>query len=175
MGAIGIVIGIIGIVVICVLMAVNQKVKAAERKKYYRAAYRIIREQYLDGAIRNAENMGNTRDRRRLMIALKVKGNKGMGYVFDPSREINIGRGMENNDICLQDLSVSSNHCKIFLYEDRLCIKDMDSANGTVIKAKWKSSEQLHGNMGFLENKSQILVGSTCFLVTVFYCEMIPE
>lgn len=175
MGAIGVVIGIIGIVVVFLLIAVKQKMKAGERKKYYRAAYRIIREQYLDGAIRNAEDGGNSRDRRRLMIALKVKGNKGMGYVFDPSREVNIGRGMETNDVCLQDLSVSSNHCKIFMYENRLCIKDLNSANGTVIKERWKSREQLFGNIGFLENKSQIWVGSTCFLVTVFYCDMISE
>lgn len=51
--------------------------KAAERKKYYRAANRIVREQYLDGAIKNAENAENYQGRHRQMVALKVKGSRG--------------------------------------------------------------------------------------------------
>lgn len=172
MGAIGIAVGIISVTVVCVLMVVREKIKASERKKYYRAAHRIIREQDLEGAIKNAEKAGAYADTHRLMIALKVKGNKGAGYVFDPSREINIGRSMETNDVCLQDLSVSSSHCRIFMYGERLCIRDMDSANGTVLKERWKKREILYGNAGFLKNKSKIWVGTTCFLVTVFYYEI---
>lgn len=168
------------IVILCVtaagiLVGVSQKFRAAERKKYYRAAHRIIREQYLDGALKNAESRGVYADRRRLMLALKVKGSKGTGYVFDPAQEIKIGRSMETSDICLQDLAVSSNHCSIFLYEEQLCIKDMNSANGTVVKSRWKSREALFGDMTFLYNKSRIWVGNTCFLVTLFYCEIAAE
>lgn len=175
MGVIIIVAGIVLLAAAGIWLAANQKVKAEERRKYYRAAYRIIREQYLDGAIRNGEKPGGYQDRGRLMIALKVKGNKGLGYVFDPSREIVIGRSMETSDVCLQDLAVSGSQCKIFMYEDQLCIQDLDSANGTEIQSRWKGREQLFGNIGFLYNKSKIQVGSTCFLVTVFYCDMAAE
>lgn len=149
--------------------------KAAERKKYYRAANRIVREQYLDGAIKNAENAENYQGRHRQMVALKVKGSRGLGYVFDPAQEIYFGRGLDTNDVCLQDLAVSIQHCKIFLYENQLCIQDLDSINGTTIKKRWGAKETLYGTTGFLYNKSKIWLGNTCFLVIIFYYEMISE
>ena len=174
MGIIIIVIGIISAAALMIILAVTQKIKAEDRKKYYRAAHRIIREQYLDGAIRNGDG-AESYSARRLMVALKLKGSKGMGYVFDPSREIKIGRSMDDNDVCFQDLSVSSQHCIIFLYENQLCIKDSDSANGTVVKSPWRSRQSLFSDMTFLRNKSRIWVGNVCFIITIFYCEISSE
>lgn len=149
--------------------------KAGEKRKYYKAAQRILREEYLDGAIKNEESMGLYSNEQRMMIALKMQGHKGMGYVFDPTHEVRIGRNREKNDICVQDLAVSGEHCKIFLYQGQLCIEDLNSSNGTVIKRGWGQSQTLFGEMGFLYNGSKIRVGSNCFLVTVFYCDVSAE
>ena len=165
------VIGVLGMVSLVVLFAVKQRMKAAEKQKYFRAAQRIIREQHLDGAIRNADRDGSFYEERRIMLILKIKGSKGLGYVFDPSRDVQIGRSTEGNDVCVQDLSVSSKHCKIFLYEGQLCIKDLDSTNGTVIKPRWRKKERLFGTIGFLYNKTRIWAGDICFVVSVFYCD----
>lgn len=152
-------------------LLIREKVKRTQRQRYYRAANRLIQEQHLDGAIRNGNEKGSGAGMRRCMVALKIKGQKGRGYVFDPAQEIRIGRKMEDNDICLQDLSVSAHHCSIFLYENCLCIKDLGSANGTILKSGFRRREILYGTMGLLQNGSRFWVGSVCFTVTVFYCE----
>lgn len=148
-----------------------EKVKKSQRQRYYRAANKLIREQHLEDAIRNGDGGRSCVGIRHLMVALKVKGQKGLGYVFDPTQEIRIGRNIEDNDVCLQDLSVSAHHCSIFLYENHLCVKDFGSANGTIIKSGFRRRETLYETMGFLQNKSRLWVGSTCFIITVFYCE----
>ena len=43
--------------------------KAGEKRKYYKAAQRILREEYLDGAIKNEESMGLNSNEQRMMIA----------------------------------------------------------------------------------------------------------
>lgn len=149
--------------------------KAGEKKKYYKAAQRILREEYLDGAIKNGESRGLYSNEQRVMIALKVQGNKGMGYVFDPAHEVKIGRNREGNDICLQDLTVSGNHCKIFLNQGQVYIKDLKSSNGTRIKNGLRSSKILYGESGVLHNGSRIWVGSHCFLLTIFCCDVSAE
>ena len=64
--------------------------RTQEKRKYYKAAQRILQEEYLDGAIKNVEGIGLSSNETRLMIALKMKGSKGAGYVFDPAREARI-------------------------------------------------------------------------------------
>lgn len=149
--------------------------KTQEKRKYYRAAQRILREEYLDGAIKNTEGMGLYSNEQRMMIALKMQGSKGAGYVFDPAREVRIGRNREGNDICVQDLATSGEHCKIFLYEGQLCIEDLNSSNGTVLKRGFGRSQALFGKMAFLQNHTKIIVGSNCFLLTIFYCDVSAE
>lgn len=150
-----------------------REIEKSKRKKYYRAANKLIQEQHLEEAIRKGEH--SCVSMRHLMVALKIKGQKGLGYVFDPAQEIRIGRNIEDNDICLQDLSVSTHHCNIFLYENHLCVKDMGSANGTIIKSGFRCKETLHETLGFLQNKSRIWVGNTCFIITIFYCETVAN
>lgn len=149
--------------------------RTQEKRKYYKAAQRILREEYLDGAIKNVEGIGLSSNEQRLMIALKMKGSKGAGYVFDPAREVRIGRNREENDICVQDLATSGEHCKIFLYEGKLCIEDLNSSNGTVLRRGLRGSQTLFGKMAFLQNYTKIIVGNNCFLLTVFYCDVSAE
>ncbi len=173
---------IIGVIILIVLggaaaalLAMRYKIKTEEKRKYYRAAQRILREEYLDGAIKNAESMGLYSNEQRMMIALKMQGNKGAGYVFDPAREVRIGRSRERNDICVQDLATSGEHCKIFLYEGQLCIEDLNSSNGTICKRRFGGTQTLFGKMAFLQNHTRIKVGNNCFMLTIFYCDVSAE
>lgn len=173
---------IIGVMILIVLggaaaalLAMRYKIKTEEKRKYYRAAQRILREEYLDGAIKNAESMGLYSNEQRMMIALKMQGNKGAGYVFDPTREVRIGRSRERNDICVQDLATSGEHCKIFLYEGQLCIEDLNSSNGTICKRRFGGTQTLFGKMAFLQNHTRIKVGNNCFMLTIFYCDVSAE
>ncbi|MDQ3034891.1 MAG: sigma 54-interacting transcriptional regulator [Myxococcota bacterium] len=45
---------------------------------------------------------------------------------------INIG-AMEDNDVVLQDETVSRNHCRIYIDGDQYLIQDLDSTNGTFV------------------------------------------
>ena len=69
-----------------------QRQKRAVWTRYRKAAQRIIREEYLDASIGKTEYGAARPVPRKLMVALEIKGARGKGYVFDPEREIRIGR-----------------------------------------------------------------------------------
>jgi DNA-binding NtrC family response regulator len=52
-------------------------------------------------------------------------------YTFDKD-VINIG-AMDDNDLVLDDETVSRNHCQIFIEGDQYLIRDLDSTNGTFV------------------------------------------
>ena len=72
-----------------------QRQKRAVWTRYRKAAQRIIREEYLDASIGKTEYGAARPVPRKLMVALEIKGARGKGYVFDPEREIRIGRSLE--------------------------------------------------------------------------------
>ena len=159
-----------GLLAVLVVVLICQKKNQDYRKKCIRAAQRIIREEYLDGSIMKG---GDTRRLSgKTMIVLRIKGNKDKGYVFDPQREICIGRSLESSDLCLSDPAVSSHHSRIFLCQGQVCIQDMDSANGTVILRPGRERRTIWGDTGFLYDRSKIWVGDTCIFVRIFQCKI---
>lgn len=141
-------------------------------KKYRKAARRIIREEYLDASIGKTEYETGHPVSRKRMVALEIKGDKRKGYVFDPEREIRIGRSLESSDLCLPDPMVSSHNSRIFLWEGQVCIQDMDSANGTVVQQGFRFQRTLRGETEILSDKSRILVGNTCIRIRIFSCQV---
>src|SRR5699024_2248955 len=86
------------------VLVIRRRQTVIYRRKCTKAAQRIIREEYLDGSIMKG---GDTqRLSGKTMIVLRIKGNRDKGYVFDPQREICIGRSLESSDLCLPDPSV---------------------------------------------------------------------
>lgn len=156
-------------------LAVRQRQKREYWKRCQKAARRIIQEEYLDGSIIKKE--GNYSGERVLktMVVLKVRGSREKGCIFDPEREIQIGRNLESCDVCLSDKAVSSHNSRIFVYQGQLCIQDMDSANGTSVKAPGRKKKYLWGTTDFLYDKSKIWVGNTCIEVRVFSCRVDRE
>ena len=109
----------------------------------------------------------------RTMLALKVLGEKNKIFVFDPAKGVRIGRRTDRNEISLQDMLVSGEHCRISVWQGRLCIEDRQSANGTVIKKKWKRERILYGDADLLDTGDKIRVGNTWFQIRLFYCDLI--
>jgi transcriptional regulator with GAF, ATPase, and Fis domain len=67
--------------------------------------------------------------RRCKLVA--VKDGEVTEHVFDKD-VVTIG-AMDDNDLVLEDETVSRNHCKIFLEGDQYMVADLDSTNGTFV------------------------------------------
>lgn len=140
-----------------------------EREKYYHAAKRMIQEEYLNYCISNPANHVLTPVKlSRTMICLKPLRKDEEGYVFDPERGVMIGRDKEKCDLCLQDVTVSGQHCELFLYKGNVFLQDLDSQNGTVVK-KRIFSHTLYGDLELLRNKDRFKVGNTWFTIMIFF------
>ncbi len=67
---------------------------------------------------------------RRVRLVVVADGEM-REHVFDKD-VVTIG-AMEDNDLVLDDETVSRNHCKIFLEGDQYMVSDLDSTNGTFV------------------------------------------
>ncbi len=161
------------IVVICIAvtgvtayaLAANRK---AEKQKYYDAAYKVIKENCLNNAIRNQnEKMQNG---QKIMLYLKWKDNEKQGYVFDPARTVRIGRSPEGNDICIREETVSSRHCVLFLYQGQLFLQDFHSRNGTWLKSGF--TRRLVQGTEPVFSGDKVIVGDLSIRVTIFTFNM---
>lgn len=171
-----IILGAIALVVAVVLIIVSN-MKKNEKIKYYTAAGNTLREDFLNYSLQN--HTGETADIRvprssKMMIYLKAnsKGKK-VQLVFDPEREINIGRDTYSSNIYINDVTVSQKHCCIYSVDDHVYLKDLYSANGTYLKrGAFKRYHIVEGESVELFTKDTIIVGSNEFKVTLFYYDM---
>ena len=145
---------------ICARMIINNR----EQKKYYDAAYKMIKEQYLDDALRLQGGAMNTQF-LKTMVYLKNMRGKRDGFVFDPEQGIYLGRNVENT-LCIRDLKVSGHHCRLFLYNGYLYVEDMGSSNGTRLK-QGRKIEPVSGSMPVVSG-DRILFGDQDFKVILF-------
>ncbi len=152
-------------------------VKKSERQKYYVAAGNILREEFLNYALQNTispeHNIAEPKT-AKMMIYLKSKcGGKKNRFVFDPEKPINIGRGSNNINIYINDMSVSQNHCRIYSQGNSIFLQDVDSANGTVLeRGPFKRYFLSNRNQIELKSKDKIIISSNEFRVTIFYFDL---
>lgn len=147
---------------------VVQSTKKAEMQKYYDAAYKMIKENCLNDAIRSqsAPRLGG----RKAMVYLKWKDGQKQGFVFDPQQGIRIGRSPGENEICIRDGSVSARHCVIFLSQGRLAVQDLHSANGTwIVRGFHKHAVN---TAEYLFTGDCLVIGTLKIRVTVFTFDM---
>lgn len=142
--------------------------RKAEMQKYYDAAYKMIKENCLNNAIRNQSvpAYGGL----KVMVYLKWKDRQKQGFVFDPEHGIRIGRSPGENEICIRDGAVSGQHCVLFVSGGRLAVQDLNSANGTWIqRGFWKHAVE---TAEFLCSGDRLAVGTLKIQVTVFTFDM---
>lgn len=147
---------------------VIQSSRRAEMQKYYDAAYKMIKENCLNNAIRNqsAPVYGGL----KIMVYLKWKDRQKQGFVFDPEQGIRIGRSPGDNEICIRDGAVSGQHCVIFVSGGQLAVQDLNSANGTWIRRGFK--KRAVETAEFLYSGDRLAVGTLKMKVTVFTFDM---
>ncbi|MCI6464645.1 MAG: FHA domain-containing protein [Faecalicatena sp.] len=163
--------GVITAVVLAAVIAAAYVVRStekAEMQKYYDAAYKMIKENCLNNAIRNqsAPSYGG----QKTMVYLKWKDEQKQGFVFDPDQGIRIGRSPGENEICIRDGAVSGRHCVIFLSQGRLAVKDLHSANGTwIIRGLKRRAVDM---AEYLLTGDRLVVGTLKIKVTIFTFDM---
>lgn len=95
----------------------------------YVVLYRIIKTMYLD--LRNVKN----KEEEKVDYAIELSDCPESidiikGSVYPVHSVINIGR-KEDNNVVIDDPFISNHHASIYVVDDRLFIRDMNSTNGT--------------------------------------------
>jgi hypothetical protein len=154
---------------------IRQRQLEAEEKSYYEAAKRVVQEEYLNDSIKNPYHETGavkTHGPKRMMVFLKPPHPvKSKGYVFDPKEGITFGRG-QDNQICIKEKTVSTDHCQIILHEGNVFLQDRNSSNGTYIKRGMQTIQIDSGASVSLQSGDQIKIGSSSFKLRLFYYDM---
>jgi DNA-binding NtrC family response regulator len=90
---------------------------------------------------------------RRCKLAM-MRGDAAKEYVFEQD-VITLG-AMEDNDLVLDDETVSRNHCKIYREGDQYVIADLGSTNGTFVNRVRIREAYLHENCTLTLGKTDI-------------------
>ncbi len=90
---------------------------------------------------------------RRCKLAL-MRGDGPKEYVFEQD-VVHLG-AMEDNDLVLDDETVSRNHCKIYREGDQYVIADLGSTNGTFVNRVRIREAYLHENCTLTLGKTDI-------------------
>lgn len=164
-------IGVITAVVIAVCLVTGYIIRSSRRteeRRYYDAAYKIIKEKCLDQAIQSKSVRQETG--RKVMLYLKWKDRKQQGFVFDPESGVRIGRTPGENEICIRENEVSAHHCILYLADGRPAVQDLQSANGTRIQRGFR--RRLVCTPEYLYSGDRLLVGSLKIKITIFTFDM---
>ncbi len=163
------------LILITIGVVIVVKARKDEVQNYYNAAENILKEQQLDLMLKNPYNGGHTglTGGLKTMIYLKHKQSNDCKYVFNLDQEIHIGRDKDTNQLCVNEAIVSHNHCKIYSGGSSVCICDLNSSNGLEVKRGMHRYTLTNGQYMELLTKDVIKVGTTEFLVEIFYFDSV--
>ena len=91
---------------------------------------------------------------RRCKLQVLAEGADPVEHVFDQD-VVTIG-AMEDNDLVLEDETVSRNHCKIFVEGDQYMVADLGSTNGTFVNRVRIRDAWLHDGCTLTLGKSDL-------------------
>lgn len=73
-------------------------------------------------------------ERNRMIVRLTVSGRKNCDYILSPEKHILIGKAPGMNEIILDNENIAQQQCDIFLYNDRVYIKNLYPAIPVVLR-----------------------------------------
>lgn len=160
---------------VCVIVF---RLKKEEKEKYYTAAGNILKEDFLNYALQNPLDVASYRkepNAQKTMLYLKTLNSKPkVSFVFDPEKGVLIGRDKENSNIYLNEALVSKEHCQIYSQGFDVYLKDMNSANGTIVSRGLFKKYFITSRAKIqLKSGDKITVGSNTFRIVLFYYDMV--
>lgn len=156
-------------ITVFILIVVFYKKRQLEKKKYYDAADRMVKEEYLEDILENNPSESYSPVVVPMLYINLYRPKPSQKYVFDPEKRITIGRSKSDNTIWLPKPTISMKHCSIYVYEGRVYLQDEYSSNGTCIKKGRKKYWLTEGKQIELENGDRFYIDDIAFKVTVFY------
>lgn len=110
---------------------------AKKIKQIETAIQTLMRENKLGSAISNGAigALSNQKEYEKCFIYVEIVSTyPEMTYVFNSETPISIGRGVEGNTICIQDMEVSRKHCELYVENGYLYLHCYNVPNQIVIK-----------------------------------------
>lgn len=165
------------IFVVFAIICIAVKVHKESTERMYRAAGNILKNEFLDHMLLNPMLNGNNLKApggSRPMVYFRLLRSKpAKEYVFDPKNEVGIGRSRDKNSIVLSEAIVSLEHCKVFISGGLVCLEDLGSSNGTIVKRGFHSYLITSGQQIVLENKDTLIVGTVELKLKIFDYDMV--
>ncbi len=161
------IIGIAALILILVVVSVVSRKKNKAREMEYQAAAMLLKERQLRNAI--DMNKKQNSNREQMVLVVTWKEEKERKFIFDPASGVRIGRGREENQICVPLDTVSHKHCIIFSSGDSIYVQDLNSANGTFIKRGFKKFRVT--DTALCQENDTIIVGGVGFKIRSFYVD----
>lgn len=100
---------------------------------------------------------------RKELIFTKVEDiTTAQLFIISESQSLTIGRSTDKNSwVIIDDQTISSKHCKIYIIDDSVYIDDLNSTNGTYInKKRIVQPTRLH-------NQDKIQLGASEYTITI--------
>lgn len=163
---VGIVAGALLLAMILLITIVSRR-KQKNKEQEIKAAAMLLKERQLRDAI--DMNRRGEANRNHMVLVVTWKDDKKRKFVFDPASGVRIGRGRDENQICVPLDTVSTKHCMIFSNGDYLYVKDLNSANGTFLKRGFKTYRVRDCEM--CRDNDKIIVGGIAFQVRTFWID----
>ena len=95
---VGIVVGVASLAMILLIMMISRR-KKKDREQEIKAAAMLLKERQLRNAI--DMNKKNGAQREQLILVVSWKDDKKRKFIFDPATGVRIGRGRDENQICV--------------------------------------------------------------------------
>ena len=161
------------VVLSCAAASIFLAVRNSRRKSDWRelnnAARKLVKEQNLSATLLDGRTK---RERVRMVIALRWKGQKKEAFVFDPQEGVRIGRQPERNNVVVPDVEVSLSHCVLYRERGgkRVILEDLGSTNGTVIFHGLRK-RKIRSRRVYAFDGDRIQVGSMQMELRVFWVD----
>lgn len=156
-------------ITVFILIVVFYKKRQLEKNKYYDAADRMVKEEYLEDILENNTSESYSPVVVPMLYINLYRPKPSQKYVFDPEKGVTIGRSKSENTIWLPKPTISMKHCSICVCEGRVYIQDEYSMNGTCVKKGRKKYQLMDGNRIELESGDRFYIDDVAFKVTIFY------
>ena len=173
------IVGIVAVLIILLTVVIIMLKRLSKRKKllkYFQEEYlKILKVDALDRAIVSPyDNRTLATGPRKVLVQVhEISDLTDKTYLLDTEQPWIIGRKPGDNTICIRgDKTVSSVHCKLEVYNERLFLVDLGSKNLTYYcSARSKKRQMVHlpqRGSQMLTTGDVFYVGYTAFEVTVY-------
>ena len=157
------------LVIELILFTVRSQVKSKNKKQTLECLFKMVEYNVLNATLNNPitseQALGYEYNKTFIKIEF-LEAKPYLGYLFDLSESITVGRDRENK-IVIRDDNVSRIHCKFYMMNGQVFIQDLNSTNGTVIKGKWFSKVKLQPqNIVSLREEDRVIVGGYAMRVS---------